>query len=216
MIKEMELLKDSVLNNIRILAPLNKQDYYYSEIMNLATRDYFFETYNVIHWYACRYHPKHILEIGTRNGGSLVQLLSAYQEFDQLSVVCFDLWREIGSPKKVKSNLEKLNIPITFIEFISGDSTQTVPEYFRKHPDRKFDYVLVDGGHESEVARADLENVVDRIAPGGFLIFDDIGPESYKLDHVWQAFKTSHKDELVAFEKYWRKGVAWAFRKESS
>ncbi len=213
MLAEMELLKQVVLNNIRILAPHNRRDHYYAEIMQLADRDYFFETYQVIAWAGLRLRPKRIMEIGTRNGGSLVQLLSMYHRYDDVQIVCFDLWREVGNPRSVRRNLKRMNIPTNMIEFIGGDSLKTVPGYKQKHPQARFDYVLVDGGHEREVARVDLQNVADLVAPGGIQIFDDIGPESYQLIDVWREFQAAHREQFDWYEKQWRKGVAWAIRR---
>ena len=45
MIHEMEGLKGMVLNNVRILAPHNRKDPYYTELLRLADQPYFFETY---------------------------------------------------------------------------------------------------------------------------------------------------------------------------
>ena len=72
MLQEMELLKGMVLNNVRLLASHNRKDPYYAELLRLADQPYFFETYQVIVWAGLRLQPKRILEIGTRNGGSLV------------------------------------------------------------------------------------------------------------------------------------------------
>ncbi|MBK7201269.1 class I SAM-dependent methyltransferase [Candidatus Amarolinea dominans] len=212
MLQEMELLKGMVLNNVRLLASHNRKDPYYAELLRLADQPYFFETYQVIVWAGLRLQPKRILEIGTRNGGSLVQLLSAYHRFDGISVVCCDLWREIGSPRAVRANLKLMAIPDSLVEFVSGDSTQTVPAWRRQHPQAQFDYVLVDGGHDVPTAGRDLANVADLVAPGGILIFDDIGPESYRLLPVWREFQAQHAGEFEWFEKQWRKGVAWAIR----
>jgi predicted O-methyltransferase YrrM len=213
MIAEMELMKEVVLHTVRVLAPYNRQDYYYAQLLQLADGDYFFETYQVIAWAALRLHPRRIMEIGTRNGGSLVQLLSLYHRHDEMQVVCFDLWHEIGSPGSVRRNLRRLNIPVGVVEFIRGDSRQTVPAFKQKRPDARFDYILVDGGHEREVARRDLQNVAELIDPGGILIFDDIGPESYQLIDVWREFQAAHRAQFDWYEKLWRKGVAWAIRR---
>lgn len=212
MIHEMEGLKGMVLNNVRILAPHNRKDPYYTELLRLADQPYFFETYQVIVWAGLHLQPKRILEIGTRNGGSLVQLLSAYHRFDGVSAVCFDLWREIGSPRAVRANLQRLAIPDHLVEFVSGDSTQTVPAWRQRHPQARFDYVLVDGGHDVQTASRDLQNVAGLVAPGGILIFDDIGPESYRLLPVWREFQAQHGADFAWFEKQWRKGVAWGIR----
>jgi len=213
MIAEMELMKQVVLHTARILAPHNRQDYYYEQLLRLADDDYFFETYQVIAWAALRLRPRRIMEIGTRNGGSLVQLLSMYHRYDGMQVVCFDVWREIGSPRSVRRNLRRLSIPADMVEFIRGDSRQTIPAFVQQRPDAHFDYVLVDGGHEREVARTDLQNVADLVDPGGILIFDDIGQESYQLIDVWREFQAARREQFDWYEKLWRKGVAWAIRR---
>ncbi len=211
-IEQMEMLKGAVLSNLRILAPHNPEDYYYQHLLELADAFYFFETYQVILWAGLKLQPKRILEIGTRNGGSLVQLLSAYHRHNGLRVVCFDLWREIGSPEAVRRNLQVLNIPSDFIEFVSGDSTLTVPEWRARHRDERFDYVLVDGGHDAVTAATDLANVADLVAPGGIIIFDDVCPVSYGLLPVWRQFQAEHEGQFEWHEKLWRKGVTWGIR----
>lgn len=215
MIDEIEQRKDFVLNNCRILRPkrINRKDYYFDEIFKLAKKDYFFETWMVINWIGSRFRPKNILKIGTRNGGSLIALLSAYQDFSNTEVVCFDSWEEVGSPRRVKKNLNHLNIPADFVRFVSGDSKFTVPQYFKAHPSKEFDYILVDGGHDRETASSDLRNIEEHVAKSGVVIFDDISPESYNLKDVWDEFRLRNGDKFNYYEVMHRKGVAWAFKK---
>jgi len=54
-----------------------------------------------------------------------------------------------------------------------GDSTETIPEFSRAHPDIKCDVVVVDGGHSNVVAKADLMNFAKMAAPGHLLVIDD-------------------------------------------
>jgi predicted O-methyltransferase YrrM len=62
----------------------------------------------------------------------------------------------------------------------------TVPEYFRRHPDRFFDLITVDGDHSAAGAAADIENVMPRLKIGGALVFDDIAnPAHPELREVW-------------------------------
>lgn len=55
---------------------------------------------------------------------------------------------------------------------IEGNSIETVPEY----KDAPFDAVFVDGGHEEEVAYADIVNLQRHTKPGGIIIVDDYLP----------------------------------------
>jgi predicted O-methyltransferase YrrM len=120
---------------------------------------------------------------------------------------------EKKSTDKVRKNLAEFNIPTDKIKFISGDSTVKVPEYFAKNPDKKFDYVLVDGGHTVEVATKDLDNVGGHVAKGGIVLFDDIMPESYNLMGVWNQFKEKNKNDFNFFEIRHRKGIGFAIKK---
>ena len=120
---------------------------------------------------------------------------------------------EKASTDKVRKNLAAFNIPAEKIKFISGDSTVKVPEYFAKNPDKKFDYILVDGGHDEITATKDLDNVVEHINKGGSILFDDIMPESYNLIGVWNKFKEKHKDEFDFYQINHRKGAAFAVKK---
>lgn len=255
MVKAMKERRDFVLSNFRILRRVDPNDHYWKSFENLE--DYIrdgeiFETGMVQSWIGSNYAPKSILEIGTRTGGSLISLLSAYHSFDGVEIVSFDLWREYFSVTwlsrmltrlrgskdgrsninisrkymkhfdflvryfstgKVRKNLKHFNIPTHQINFVSGDSKVTVPEYFRQNPGKKFEYVLVDGAHDEETALIDLQNVANYVAKGGFLVFDDIGPEGYKLGKVWDSFKSQFAEEFDFYEVYHRKGVAWAIKK---
>ena len=116
------------------------------------------------------------------------------------------------STNKVRKNLKLFNIPSDKINFISGDSKIMVPEYFKAHPEERFDYILVDGGHDEHTAYTDLENVAGHVLPGGIILFDDI-MDSYNLIGVWNRFKETHSGEFDYFEIKHRKGIAWAIKK---
>lgn len=120
---------------------------------------------------------------------------------------------EKASTDKVKKNLAAFNIRTDKIKFISGDSTVKVPEYFAQNPDKKFDYILVDGGHTVDIATKDLDNVVAHAAKGGIILFDDIMPESYNLMGVWNKFKEKNQNDFDFFEIHHRKGIGFAIKK---
>jgi len=248
-----------VLNNFRLLRKLDPNDHYWSMFTNtgrLTVNDVFIETAMVISWIGCTFKPQKILEIGTRTGGSLISLLSNYQDFKNIEVVSFDLWREYVSTtfisrkitnlkskmknaseivgninisekklkpffslirnlsiNKVRRNLDYFNIPGSIVTFISGDSKKTVPAYFEKHPEKKFDYVLVDGAHDKETAFTDLQNIADHVADKGIIVFDDISDLSYNLMDVWSRFKELQQDRFEFLEIDCRKGIGLAFKK---
>ncbi|MDX2246223.1 MAG: class I SAM-dependent methyltransferase [Bacteroidia bacterium] len=255
MLEAIKERRDFVLSNFRILRKVDPNDHYWKSFENIGEyvrEGEIFETGMVQSWIGSNYSPKTILEIGTRTGGSLISLLTAYNSYTGLEIVSFDLWREYFSVTwlsrmitrlkgsadgrsninisrkymqyfdflirylstgKVKRNLRYFNIPTNNIQFVSGDSRITVPEYFRQNPNKKFDYILVDGAHDEETALIDLRNVANYVATGGFLLFDDIGPEGYKLGKVWEQFRFEQKDNFDFYEVYHRKGVAWAIKK---
>jgi len=258
-IQEILLTKPFVLNNFRLLRKLDPNDHYWSlftDIGTLTVNGVFIETAMVVSWIGNVRQPKTILEIGTRTGGSLIALLSNYQDFRDVEVISFDLWREYVSTtflsraatrlrkwsgtdgpatgninisekklkpilpiiqwlsmKKVRRNLEYFNIPADIITFISGDSKITVPAYFERHKDKKFDYILVDGAHDKPTAWIDLQNVAGRVADGGILVFDDISDLSYGLIDVWMQFRGQYADMFDFIEIDCRKGIGLAFKK---
>jgi predicted O-methyltransferase YrrM len=236
-IKEARLEKQAVTDFIVILHNHNPHDHYWEELLQLSKEDDFFEPCSLQYWIGKKFAPQNILEIGTRTGGSLIALLASYSSFEQVRVVSFDLWKEnsnaIGlgkiplirwvirlSPfnkilglRTVKKNLRLFNIPVNIISFISGDSKNTVPLFLKKNQGQKFNYILVDGAHDAESASIDLENIASYVAPGGFLLFDDISPVSYNLLHVWINFKKKHMNDFDFYHSMHRKGLAWAIKK---
>lgn len=244
---------DLLVRNAAVLRERDAHDYYWRDLTDpqkLLRNGVLLETNMVTSWIAVTRKPRRILEIGTRSGGSLIALLSAYpmEERNRIEqILSFDLWREYLSTTsaatgisrllglrtnmnldavgrmfpgfvtaraehKIKGNLHAFNLPTDKIKFIAGDSKLTVPAYFKMHPEARFDYILVDGGHDEHTAAVDLENVWAYCAPGGVVLFDDIMPESYGLIGVWNAFKEKHASEFTFFEIEHRKGVAWAVR----
>lgn len=249
-----------VLSNFRLLRKLDPNDHYwasFTDIEKLKVNGVFLETAMVVSWIGNTHKPKRILEIGTRTGGSLIALLSNYQDFRNIEVVSFDMWREYVSTtyfskkftelknknnengeiagninvsekklkpffslirnlsiNKVKNNLAYFNIPSDIVTFISGDSKKTVPAYFEKRPNEKFDYILVDGAHDAETAFIDLQNVADHVAEKGIIVFDDINFTNSDLMGVWVRFKEIQKNNFYFIEIDCRKGVGLAFRKD--
>lgn len=200
-----------IFNTLRILKGRNKGDTYYEEYLKHYKRegDEFFDHYHLAVEAVDFYRPKRILEIGVRTGICICNMLSAYLDARKVErIVLIDLWNDgFTSENIVKMNLNALNLPLTNIEFIKGDSLVEVPKL-----QGEFDWILVDGCHDKPVAKQDLENVVRLCAKRGTIVFDDISEYGCALDDVWQEFKSLHEGEFIFHQNYNGKGVGWAVR----
>jgi predicted O-methyltransferase YrrM len=132
--------------------------------------------------------PRTYLEIGVRRGRSMAMVASTSSKTDLYG---FDMWvadyagMENPGPEFVEAELRKIGASGK-LEFITGDSHETLPEFFSKYPDLELDLVTVDGDHSDEGARQDLLCVLPRIARGGAVVFDDVShPLHPNLYQVW-------------------------------
>lgn len=212
------LLTHMVLSVMRTLKRVNPADAYYEAYLGHAARqgDQFFDHYHLAWLWGMAKQPKEILEIGTRTGISLCQLMSAVSSPQDLNVVSFDLFNDgYISPKLVEMNLKALNLPTDKIQFVKGDSAQTVPDYFKQNPGKTLSWSLIDGNHERVAARIDLENVAPHVSAGGILVFDDLStaPGECGLIDVWESFKSDHASEFEFGENINGKGVGWGIKK---
>jgi len=133
--------------------------------------------------------PRHYLEIGVRRGRSLAMVAAANPH---CNIVGFDMWMadyagiENPGPDFVRAEIEGLGHKGR-LEFVDGNSHETVPAYFASHPDAWFDLITVDGDHTPDGAAQDLRDVITRLAVGGVLVFDDIvHPAHAELAGVWR------------------------------
>jgi predicted O-methyltransferase YrrM len=204
----------AILNTMRILKKANPGDAYYENYLGMIARygEDFFDLYQLIWNVAIHRAPRRILEIGTRTGISLCQLLSAHRDLGSVErVVCVDPFDEWTSANLVRSNLRYLNLP-------AGDLVRILAmrsEDFLPKCQETFDYILVDGDHTKSVARADLEAAVPLLEPDGVILFDDIStaPGECALVDMWEDFKSEHAEEFFFAESMQGKGVGLAVKK---
>ena len=133
--------------------------------------------------------PAAYLEIGVRRGRSLAMVLS---RAPSCHIVACDMFIENYSnmenpgPDFVRSELDRLGCSGT-LDFVVGDSSKVLPQYFKQHPEVFFDLITVDGDHTAHGARTDLTNVIPRLKIGGALVFDDVSNPSHpELRQVWR------------------------------
>jgi predicted O-methyltransferase YrrM len=207
------VINSVIFNNLRILKKINPEDTYYEAYKwHFEKRGLdFMDAYHFMWWLGANIAPKRILEIGSRTGVSLCQLLSAYTSYKGIDrIVCCDNFSEIGSPEIIKANLSYLNIPdgiISKVEFLTGSSLEEIPKL-----DEKFDYILVDGCHDKDYARQDLINSEKLIDVGGYITMDDLAPDGCSLQDIWDEFKYNHKNGFEFYENHEGKGLGVAKR----
>lgn len=106
--------------------------------------------------------PRYILEIGTYTGYSGICLAEGLQEGGELHTI--DINEELED--MVLSYIEKAGMSDRIITHI-GNALEIIPTL-----DRKWDMVFIDADKENYSKYFDL--VIDRMAPGGILIADNV------------------------------------------
>ena len=108
-----------------------------------------------------------IMEIGFNGGHSAEVFL---KNNDTLTLTSFDL----GSHDYILTAKEFIDIVYPNRHtLILGDSTITVPIYISNNPNKTFDIIFIDGGHDYAIANADLENCRKLANKDTIVIVDD-------------------------------------------
>ena len=169
-----------------------------------------------LHASAMLLSPRNYLEIGVRRGRSLSIVAQCNPE---CRIFGFDLWMQNYAgmpnpgPEFVKDELARGGYTGT-LELISGDSHQTLAEFFHGFPKLEFDMINVDGDHSEQGAKLDLLQVLPHLAIGGVLLLDDIAhPEHRYLEQVWDQIVGTNERFSTAKYTDLGYGVAVAVRK---
>lgn len=208
-------INSAIFNVMRILKGVTPQDDYYERYLQHFEKrgDSFMDTYHFMWYLGSVIKPKRILEIGSRAGISICQLLSACISYDHIDkIVLCDLFvEEPGSPATIVKNLNALNIWARIqdkVKFIKGDSTLEIPKL--SFEGNKYSSILVDGCHEKSYALTDLRNAVNLVEKDGFIIFDDLTEDGCSLQDVWDTFKSENKSSFSFWENHDGKGIGYA------
>jgi hypothetical protein len=82
-------------------------------------------------------------------------------------------------------------------ELVLGDSRLTIPAFAKANPKRLFDLIYIDGGHDFDVAQADLRNCQLLAAARTIVIMDDLNPHSAWGVGPVRAWAECQEDGLV-------------------
>lgn len=126
---------------------------------------------------------KTICETGFNAGHSALIWLTANVDAE---VYSFDMGEHEYAKKMAKHLQNKYpgRLMVTW-----GDSTKTLPQFKRDHPEVNCDLIVVDGGHTVPVATADFSNLRNLASDTNIVVFDDypsersLGP---RLAPVWE------------------------------
>ncbi|AQT79313.1 hypothetical protein B1R94_08590 [Mycolicibacterium litorale] len=139
-------------------------------------------------------------EIGFNAGFSSFAFLSASPD---TQVVSFDLG-EHGYSKLAKQLIDK-KFPNRHT-LVVGDSTKIVPDYKSTHPDLRFDLVFIDGGHQYEVAKADIENMRAFCTEKTAVVMDDLTPWLSWGEGPMRAWTEAIESGMVRQEEMFKDG----------
>ena len=168
------------------------------------------------------YSPKKILEIGSYEGQATCYLIEHLGNLQTIEITCIDTWeggfehKEHGTDmsaveKRFHDNIQfaassVLNFP--FVEIRKGTSEIELMKLFLEGRQNYYDFIYIDGSHETVDVLSDAVLSFKLLAPEGLMIFDDYCWASgvKNLDYfpkmAIDAFTTIHANKIEMIPTY--------------
>jgi len=152
--------------------------------------------------------PLRIMEIGFNAGHSAEVFLNNNCKY----LVSFDL----GDHDYVMVAKEYMDrIYPNRHQLVLGDSRETIPKFMAQFPESEFDLIFIDGGHDYDIAKSDLENCLKIATKDTLIIMDDIveGQQyqwTYGPTRAWSEKVSEKKIQHIGHREYYSgRGMAW-------
>ncbi len=156
----------------------------------------------------------YLAQVARRSGAKVIGEIGFHAGFSSqaflawvpgATVISFDLGRH-RSVRAAKKLIDK-EFPGRHT-LIRGDSRETVPAFADRNPDLRFDLVFIDGGHDYEVARADVMNMRRLCTAETAVIMDDLVPWRSFGAGPTKAWDEAIRDGIVRQEELVQDGEA--------
>ena len=148
------------------------------------------------------------LEIGF-NSGILNTILNKFFKFEQIVVI--DTFTSEISSTDLLANLKRKNLVLVCGSSNKKENLQTIKKF------QPYDLIFVDGSHEYNDVKKDLNNYSKMLSDDGILVAHDIHSLEYPgVNKAWNEFKLQNNfmfKEIVNKKYYFVCGVGLAIKK---